>query len=136
MEQRNNLGKYRGKTVDGYNHWVYGSLVNNLWTKVDGGNAVTEIITGISQEGDCWEDVIYETIVEVDPETVGRYLDLKDSDGVEAWTGQARRYRCRNFEVKDHDWRVVLDSFEDTITVDEDVIFDSALVSELLTDKQ
>lgn len=35
MEQRNNLGKYRGKTVDGHNEWVYGSLVNNLWTKAD-----------------------------------------------------------------------------------------------------
>ena len=75
--------KFRGKRVDN-GDWVYGSLVNNLWTTAKDDAPVCEIITG-DYIGDCWEDVAQDeenAIVEVFPETVGQLLTkVKNNNG-------------------------------------------------------
>ena len=84
--------KFRGKSIQ-TGHWVYGCLVNNMWTyselsKFKTGTPVCEIITG-KYESDCWEEAITEdsNIITVDPETVGQYAGLKDKNIQDIYEG-------------------------------------------------
>lgn len=77
--------KFRGKSQES-NDWVFGSLVNNMWTYGELSDRhkqqVCEIITG-KYNGDCWEDACEdsECIVNVIPETVGQFTGMKDKNG-------------------------------------------------------
>ena len=73
---------FRGKRVDN-GEWVEGSLVNNIFCRVDTGAAVPYIINPDDyEEYDCMED-----IGEVILETVGQFTGLLDKNGVKIFEG-------------------------------------------------
>jgi hypothetical protein len=72
MEQRNNLGKYRGKRTDGKG-WVYGYLFEDIAPQrhlsyIIKGGFVPALTMPASE------------FVEVDPETVGQYVGLPEEE--------------------------------------------------------
>lgn len=75
---------YRGKRVDN-NEWVYGSLVDNLFFGEEGN---VPYILQPGEDCDCWND-LREGIdfFEVDPQTVGQYIGLKDHNGTPIFRG-------------------------------------------------
>lgn len=61
--------------------WVYGCLLNNLWTYSElhplQGQPVTEII--VTGEADDWETVDEELKISVDSKTVGQFTGVTDN---------------------------------------------------------
>lgn len=72
--------KFRGKRDSGINDWVYGSLIT-AENSVDG---KTYIVT---KEMDIYAGEYNTIYVQVKPETVGQYIQLKDKNGVEIYEG-------------------------------------------------
>lgn len=77
---------FRGK-CEKSNQWVYGCLVNNMWTyselsNFEKGTKVCEIITGV-YESDNWLEAIEEdsNVINVLYHTVGQYTGIKDQQG-------------------------------------------------------
>ena len=68
--------KFRGKRVDN-NKWVYGSLVIQKYNKINKYYIIH--LAFISSEFAFFEEVI--------PETVGQFVELKDSKGIEIYEG-------------------------------------------------
>ena len=74
--------------------WVYGSLINNLWTyseisEQEKGSPCYEIITG-KYDGDCWQDIAEqegEAIISVIPKSVGEFTGLTDKNNKEVFEG-------------------------------------------------
>ncbi len=74
--------------------WVYGSLINNLWTyselsQHEKGSPVFEIVTG-KYDGDCWSDIAEqegEAIMSVVPQSVGEFTGITDANGKEIYEG-------------------------------------------------
>ena len=82
--------KFRGLSTT-TKTFIYGSLVNNMWThsehsKSPTGQKVCEIITG-NYDGDCWEDAIIEhsNMETVVFESVGQFTGLTDKNGVDVY---------------------------------------------------
>ena len=72
--------KFRGKRNSDLNDWVYGSLIT-AENSVDG---KTYIVT---KEMDIYTGEYNTIYVQVKPETVGQYIQLKDKNGVEIYEG-------------------------------------------------
>jgi hypothetical protein len=71
---------FRGKRVDN-GEWVEGSLVNNIFRRVDTYASVPYIISPDEYEEYCCMEDIGELAVEVAPETVGQFTGLTDKNG-------------------------------------------------------
>jgi len=72
--------KFRGKRVDN-GEWVYG-----YYSRCDNDHYIYEIKSICIHKGeDCWENDLFK--VEVIPESVGQYINKKDKNGVEVYTG-------------------------------------------------
>lgn len=83
--------KIRGYSI-ALNKWIYGSLINNLWTKVADGSAVCEIITSELEEITCWQDLDNIIGLDVYPESVGQFTGLTDKNEKDAYEGD--KIRC------------------------------------------
>jgi len=92
--------EYRGKRVDN-DEFVYGSLVNNLWVNTKDGVRVAEIISlDPDYDGDCWEDVISDCVVEVDSKSVGQFIGICDKNGDRLFEKDRVLFQGKEYEVK------------------------------------
>jgi len=67
--------KFRAKRSD-TGEWAYGSFIQSCYNEP----------TQIKQCGGCWEDPDWE-YYDVNPETVGQYIEAQDAKGVEIYEG-------------------------------------------------
>lgn len=80
---------FRGKRVDN-GEWIEGCIINNLWTKVNSGESVIEIVTG-HPDIDCYGDLEFSGCFEVHEETVGMFTNLNDKNGINIYEGDVLR---------------------------------------------
>lgn len=81
--------KFRGKRID-TGEWVYGCLINNMWTyselsKFPKGTSVCQIITGIYESDDDEAYSEESNNITVHPESVGQFTNLLDKHGKEIY---------------------------------------------------
>lgn len=80
--------KFRGRNIT-TGEWVYGCLVNNLWTYSEHhslqGQSVAEII--VTGEADDWSVVGDDLVVTIDPKTMGQFTGLIDRNKKEIYEG-------------------------------------------------
>ena len=82
---------FRGKRVDN-GEWIEGSLVNNIFCRVDTYAAVPYIINPDEYEEYCCMEDIGELAVEVIPETVGQFTGLLDKSSDKIFEGDIIEY--------------------------------------------
>lgn len=91
--------KFRGKLIS-TNEWVYGSLINNAFTKYS--KPVYYIFDETKIEYDCWEDIAgYLDEFEVYPETVGQFTGIIDENGQDVCEGDIVKYYEFNEETQE-----------------------------------
>ena len=95
--------KFRGKRVDN-GGWVYGDLISNLFLKTKTRERIPYIIDPYKLDYECFEDVAEQLDeFEVDPATVGQYIERQDDHGEDLWEGD-----ILNIQIHDHAWKKVI----------------------------